>query len=95
MFEKVSQLAEEAATKVSRREFLSRLGGAALSTAGAVAGILALPAIGEAGRKRPAMCGQISDSQCVNQPVGTTCQGTLSFVGQCKQIHKSTSCYCG
>ena len=41
MFEKVSQLAEQAATNVSRREILWRFGRAALAAAGLVAGLLA------------------------------------------------------
>jgi hypothetical protein len=43
MFEKFAQAAERAATSVSRREFLGRLGNAAMGAAGAVGAIAFLP----------------------------------------------------
>jgi len=55
MFEKLNQLAHHAATDASRRQFLSRLGKAALGVAAAAAGLLALP--GEAhGAQSKARC---------------------------------------
>ncbi len=44
MFEKVSQIAEQAATNVSRRQFFWRVGISSLALAGALGAILALPA---------------------------------------------------
>lgn len=43
MFEKVSQIAEQAAINVSRRGFLKGLGRAAAGAAGALGGLLLLP----------------------------------------------------
>jgi len=43
MLDKVSQMAEQVATKASRREFLGRFGGAAMCAAAAVGGMLARP----------------------------------------------------
>jgi len=43
MFEKISQIAEHAATNVSRRQFLGRLGQAAVAAAGVLGGLLLLP----------------------------------------------------
>ena len=48
MFDKVSQIAEQVATGVSRRRFVGRLGQAALTVAGLVAGGLAVPGAGRA-----------------------------------------------
>ena len=48
MFDKVSQIAEQVATGVSRRRFFGRLGQAALTVAGFVAGGLAVPGAGRA-----------------------------------------------
>ncbi len=43
MFERVGNLAERVATKVSRRAFLGRLGQGALGLAAVIGGVLALP----------------------------------------------------
>jgi hypothetical protein len=43
MFEKIARAAEKAADGVSRRDFLGRFGKAALATAAALGGVLALP----------------------------------------------------
>ena len=51
MLEKVSEIAEQAATNVSRRQFLGRFGGAAAATAAALGGLLALPAVAQAGKR--------------------------------------------
>jgi hypothetical protein len=50
MFEKVSQIAEQAATNVSRRQFLGRFGKGALMLAAALGATLALPGVAHAGR---------------------------------------------
>lgn len=76
MFEQISQLAEQAATNVSRRQFLGRLGGAALTATVVLGGFLAFPAGAAAGRKRctsDADCrnGQICDGagHCIDAPI--------------------------
>jgi hypothetical protein len=51
MFEKVSQIAAQAATNVSRREFLGRLGRGALVAAGAAASFVAFGSEAQAGRR--------------------------------------------
>ena len=71
MFEKVSQMAEQAATNVSRRQFLGRFGRGAMVVAAAAGGLLAYPGGALAGRKR---CS--SDADCHN---GQICGG----VGHC------------
>ena len=66
MFEKVSQIAQEAATSASRREFLGRLGRGALVAAGTVASYLAFGSEAQAGRRR---CS--TDAEC---PRGHICE---------------------
>jgi hypothetical protein len=56
MFEKISQIAELAATGVSRREFLGRLGRGAAAAAAATAGILAHPGEALARRVKARCC---------------------------------------
>jgi len=51
MLEKLNQIAERAATGVSRREFLGRLGRGAAGAAGALGGWLMLPRTAQAGRR--------------------------------------------
>ncbi len=95
MFEKISSAAEKLATNVSesRRGFLARMGQAALGVAGVFAGLLALPAEGQAGT-RPGMCqirfrpGALIGSKtgfCVSGcSVGYTpsqCSGTDQYAG--------------
>jgi hypothetical protein len=50
MLDKVSQMAEQVATKASRREFLGRLGQGAAVMAAALGGLLAAPGVAMAGR---------------------------------------------
>ena len=52
MFEKIGTLAEQAATNVSRRRFLHRLGHAALGVAGFAGSLLIAPGTAAAGRGR-------------------------------------------
>ena len=92
MFEKLSQAAEQMATSASRREFLGRLGGAAMALAAAVGGLLAHPNTAEAA---PRVCDpSTSEFQCAGVPVGTPCvsnsaKGTCSDAGRPKG-----SCLC-
>lgn len=76
MLEKFSQLAEQAASNVSRRQFLGRFGGAALTASAAVGGFLAFPGGASAGRRKcssHADCrnGQIcgGDGHCIDAPI--------------------------
>jgi hypothetical protein len=55
MLEKVSQMAEQVAMKASRREFLGRIGNAAMAVAAAAGGLLAVPSVVAA--KHGDMCG--------------------------------------
>jgi len=97
MFEKISQAAEQVATRASRREFFGQLGRGAMAAAAAVAGVVALPAIGEAGRKPPVICTG-GDPGCIGRPVGSSCGGGRDGgTGTCqppKHGRDSTSCDC-
>jgi len=53
MLERVSQFAEQAATSVSRRQFLHRFGRGALMTAGTVGAFFLVPGDAEAARPCP------------------------------------------
>ena len=77
MFEKVSQLAEQAAANVSRRQFLGRLGRDAAAAAAALGGLLAFPTVAMSGRRirrcsldGPTCGGQLVGSPCPGQPRG-------------------------
>ena len=87
MFEKLSQAAEQMATKVSRRQFLGRLGGGALALATAVGGLLALPDAAEAAR--PA-CGPGSVRACQGRWNGAGCR-MGRYSGRCVA---APLCYC-
>ena len=76
MFDKLSQIAEQAATSVSRRQFLGRFGRAA-ALAAAAGALLVQPAL--AGQKKK-VCDSSSYLFCVGQPVGTTCDYRSSCV---------------
>jgi len=99
MFEKVSQIAEQAATSVSRREFLGRFGRSALAVAATASGILALPAVGHAGRRPRRLCSANSTDGCQGQLEGNSCTADRAFgrcVGTKRGGDKSTvtDCYC-
>ena len=70
MFEKLSQLAEQAAASVSRRQFLGRFGRAA-ALAAAAGALLAQPAL--ARRQRGQCSNWASDIGCQGWPVGHAC----------------------
>jgi hypothetical protein len=90
MLDKLSQLAEQAATGVSRRQFLGRIGGAA-ALAGAIASVLA----NESKAGHPAVvCDANSIIGCRGAPVGHYCK-TVDGNGTCKPFDKgSTTCGC-
>jgi hypothetical protein len=56
MLEKFKQIAEQAASSASRREFLGRLGRGALTAAASVSGVLAFAPQARAGRVRARCC---------------------------------------
>src|SRR5215510_4656703 len=80
MFERVSQLAEEAANNVSRRQFLGRLGRAAGAAAGMLGGLLLCPMDAHAGRRdngnpcTPDVKSHCPDGHVVCCPKGTKCR---------------------
>ena len=96
MLEKMTEIAEQAAANVSRRQFLGRLGRRAAVSAAALGGLLALPAVAQAGR-RIKICSELSGS-CSGRSVGSSCgQG-----GTCQPVKKKgkksksniVDCYC-
>ena len=74
MFEKISHIAEQAATNVSRRQFLGRFGRSAAVTVTALGGFLTLPAVTQGG-KRVQHCSSGSSWGCVGKTVGAGCDG--------------------
>jgi hypothetical protein len=71
MLEKISQVAEQVATSVSRRQVLDRLGRAALAAAATAGGVLALSQVAHA--RAPGICGRRSDRACRGKAVGSLC----------------------
>ena len=91
MFEKVCQIAEQAATNVSRRGFLVRFGKGALMAAGALGAILASPGGAAAGRGCPkgthlARCPGGSTLCC---PSGTKCISGRGICGKPGKGHRA------
>jgi hypothetical protein len=86
MFEKISRVAEQAATNASRRQFLGRFGRAALGAAAAVGGILAIPDVAQAAK---GVCNQLSDRGCRGRTFGSICRKgawrgrCVSYSGRC------------
>jgi hypothetical protein len=86
MFENFSQMAEQMATGLSRRQFLGRAGQGALVLAAALGGFLAFPTGARAARKcsSDADCrrGQVCRSgHCVNPPLACGPSSSLSCQG--------------
>ena len=82
MFEKLVEVAEQSATRASRRQFLGRVGNGALVAAGALGGFLAFGSDAHAA-KRNRRC--TSDANC---PRGYICEG-----GRCvKGIRPPQAC---
>ena len=95
MFEKVSQAAEQAATNVSRRRFLGRIGRGAGVAAAAFAGLLVHAAPAWAG-KRTRVCWEHSTQPaCQGKPYGsyncTSARGGELQVGRCVSNQKAIS----
>jgi hypothetical protein len=78
MLEKLNQIAEQAATSASRRQFLGRLGRGAMAVAAALGGLMTL----EADAQVATVCGPSSAGQCRGRPVGSLC-GTRERPGVC------------
>jgi len=92
MLQKVSQIAEQAATNVSRRQFLGRFGYGALTVAGALGAILASAGNATAGRIRA--CGPNTSGVCAGKNVGDPCECRLRVLGKCKRRGKEGNCVC-
>ena len=90
MLEKVSQLAEQAATNVSRRQFIGRFGRGAMAVAAAAGGLLALPAVSHGGRPVRS-CGPESVFECQGRATGDACE---NGAGKCKASRHFNGCYC-
>jgi hypothetical protein len=87
MLGKLSELAEQTASSVSRRQFLGRLGRRALACALAAGALLSFPDDTQAA---PKACGLESDIYCRGLAAGAYCQiGTTP--GTCVG---APSCYC-
>jgi hypothetical protein len=74
MFKKINELAEQTATSVSRRQFLTQFGGGAMTLTAAVGGWLALPAVALGKLPPPAACGADSALYCQGLVEGAYCQ---------------------
>jgi hypothetical protein len=72
MFEQLRQLAEQTATRASRRQFLGRVGRGALAAAKAMGGLLAVRADAHSATVR--MCEAGSDLVCKGRAPGSTCR---------------------
>ena len=94
MLEQISQLAEQAATNVSRRQFLGRFGRSAMVVAATAGGLLAIPNVAHAGRKPPRACGTNSPLSCQGLNVGDGCIDG-DFIGVCLAGKRGDACQCG
>ena len=74
MLEKVSQIAEQAATSVSRRHFLGRFGKGAMALAAAAGVLLAVPTTARAGRNVRMCSTESGVLECQGKPYGSTCE---------------------
>jgi hypothetical protein len=92
MFEQISQIAEQTAASVSRRQFLGRLGRTAMVLAAAAGGLLVLP--GET-NAAPRVCDNAtSESGCWYKRVGDRCLYGHGGVGRCRAARGTVACYC-
>jgi hypothetical protein len=90
MLEKFGQLAEQAATNVSRRQFLGRFGRGAMFVAAAAGGMLAIPGLARGGRRPPRVCDNFSEGECNGSIEGDPC----GFEGRCTIRGKGNTCLC-
>src|SRR5262245_32884071 len=91
MLERISHLAEQAATRASRRAFLGRLGSGAMGVAVAAAATLVLPGTLQAGRRA---CGTDSVFACIGMEVGSPCPLGGGDIGKCSRVQGSSGCLC-
>ena len=96
MFEKVSQVAEQAATNVSRRRFLGRIGRGAGVAAAAFAGLLVHASPAWAGKGTKRVCSEFSVTvTCRGKPYGSfNCTSARSGAlqpGRCFSDQKALS----
>jgi hypothetical protein len=93
MLQSFRQLAEHAATGVSRRQFLGGMGRVAMVLAAAAGGLLAAPLASQGARPFRGTCGFDSGVECRGQPVGSSCAGGA---GRCRALEKKgdTGCFC-
>jgi len=89
MLERVSQLAEQAAANVSRRQFLGRIGKGAGMTAAVLGGLLIHSPPAWAGRKVRMCADPSSYSECSGLPVGSPC--SYAGGGKCATSGKEIS----
>ena len=73
MFEKVSQVTEQAATSVSRRQFLDRVGRGAAAAALALGGLLVTSGPALAGKKTRVCADPSTYGPCSGKPLGSPC----------------------
>ena len=71
MFDKVSQVAEQVATRLSRRAFLGKAGQSALALAGVLGGLLMFPKESQAFHRFDCCCAP--DGTACTVPAGTDC----------------------
>ena len=94
MLKKISEIAEQAATSASRRQFLGRLGRGAMAAAAALAGLLAASSDAQAARG-PQLCGASSTAPCLGKKQNARCsyvdRDGERYVGKCKG---APLCYC-
>ena len=81
MFEKVFDIAERAATNVSRRQFLGGFGRGAMTAAAGLGGLLVLAGNARAGKKIR-ICPAGSEPTCVGRQENSSCTGDTE-VGHC------------
>ncbi len=85
MLEKIGQMAERAATSVSRRQFLGGIGRGAAALAAAVAGVLAVSGAAHGGKPVP-WCSHNSAFSCGGALVGAECYSSTEGPGKCTRI---------
>ena len=93
MFERFSQIAEQAATNLSRRQFLARIGTSAVSVAALLGGLLAAPLTAQARGKTGLPCGDGSVEVCRGHSTGDICREADGY-GRCAYFKGTTICGC-
>jgi hypothetical protein len=85
MLQKVSQVAEQVATRLSRRAFLGKAGKSALAVAGVLGGFLALPNDAHALGRRGCCWTVGFTSACAPKVVNGVCPATHPNPAACPQ----------